>query len=122
MPRWRAPIGAIVFHGKVFHGIDKNVFHNIAVEIKIGVEAEDAHKLCSVRIFGCGFSNNVLIVAPINDLNTHNCIVFSVFFYLCYFYTAKLHTLFELTKFSCVIFTQIPIFNILLQENGADNR
>ena len=37
----------------------KNVFHNIAVEIKIGVEAEDAHKLCSVRIFGCGFSNGV---------------------------------------------------------------
>lgn len=43
----------------VFHGIDKSVFHNIAVEIKIGVEAEDAHKLCSVRIFGCGFSNGV---------------------------------------------------------------
>ena len=68
--------------GKVFHGIDKNVFHNIAVEIKIGVEAEDAHKLCSVRIFGCGFSNNVLIVAPINDLNTHNCIAFAVCFLL----------------------------------------
>jgi hypothetical protein len=109
--------------GKVFHGIDKNVFHNIAVEIKIGVEAEDAHKLCSVRIFGCGFSNNVLIVTPINGLNTHNCIAFAVCFcYLRYFYTAKLHILFGLAKFSCVIFTQIPIFNILLQENGADNR
>ena len=45
--------------GKVFHGIDKNVFHNIAVEIKIGVEAEDAHKLSCFGIFGCGFSNGV---------------------------------------------------------------
>ena len=88
MPRWRAPIGAIVFHGKVFHGIDKSVFHNIAVEIKIGVVAEDAHKLCSVRIFGCGFSNNVLIVAPINDLNTHNCIVFTVFA-ICVIFTQQ---------------------------------
>ena len=88
MPRWRAPIGAIVFHGKVFHGIDRGVFHNIAVEIKIGVEAEDAHKLCSVRIFGCGFSNNVLIVAPINDLNTHNCIVFTVFV-ICVIFTQQ---------------------------------
>ena len=74
--------------GKVFHGIDKSVFHNIAVEIKIGVVAEDAHKLCSVRIFGCGFSNNVLIVAPINDLNTHNCIVFTVFA-ICVIFTQQ---------------------------------
>ena len=43
----------------VFHGIDKNVFHNISVEIKIGVEAEDAHKLSCFAIFGCGFSNGV---------------------------------------------------------------
>ena len=44
-------------------------------------------------------------------------IVLSLLFfcYLRYFYTAKLHTLFELTKFSCVIFTQIQIFNILLR-------
>ena len=97
-------------------------FHNIAVEIKIGVEAEDAHKLSRFGIFGCGFSNGVLIVVPINGLNTHNCTAFTVFYYLRYFYTAKLHTLFELTKFSCVIFTQILIFNILSQNNEADNR
>ena len=34
-------------------------FHNIAAGIKIGVEAEDAHKLSSCVIFGCGFSNGV---------------------------------------------------------------
>jgi len=55
-------ISVCVLHkiqGKVFHGIDKSVFHNIAVEIKIGVEAEDAHKLSRFGIFGCGFSNGV---------------------------------------------------------------
>lgn len=49
----------IKFKERFFTVSIKVFFHNIAVEIKIGVEAEDAHKLSCFGIFGCGFSNGV---------------------------------------------------------------
>lgn len=49
----------IKFKERFFTVSIKVFFHNIAVEIKIGVEAEDAHKLSCFGIFGCVFSNGV---------------------------------------------------------------